>query len=219
MINHKPVSLSNQIFEKLEKDILTGKYEKGLILTEHEISEELGVSRTPVREALIMLEQEHIVEPCGKGVKVLSITAEDAEIIYEIRSRIEGIAAAECAKRITDEQIKEIQEMIDLQFHYASKGNSEKEKSLDNDFHNAVYKYAGSAVFFDTLMPLHKKIQKFRKVQMENSGMAQQSVEEHQEVLDAIASRDPVKAEKAMTGHVENARERLKNIVGKFEEQ
>ena len=83
MIIHKPVSLADQVFEQLESDILTGKYQRGEILTEMKLCEELGVSRTPVREALRRLEQEHIIEECGKGMLVLSITAEDAENISE----------------------------------------------------------------------------------------------------------------------------------------
>ena len=94
MITHRPTSLADQIFERLENDILSGVYPKGTVLTELALCEELGVSRTPVREVLKRLEQEHIVEDCGRGMLVLSITARDAEIIYEIREKIEGMAAA-----------------------------------------------------------------------------------------------------------------------------
>ena len=91
----------------LENDILSGVYPKGTILTELALCEELGVSRTPVREVLKRLEQEHIVEDCGRGMLVLSITARDAEIIYEIREKIEGMAAAACAREIDAEGIAE----------------------------------------------------------------------------------------------------------------
>ena len=215
MIMHRSVSLADQIFDRLESDILSGTYSRGTILTELGLSETLGVSRTPVREALKRLAQEHIVEECGKGVLVLGITAQDAELIYEIRERIEGMAAAACAEKITDEQLASMREMIDLQEFYASRGDSEKVKSLDSEFHKTIYTLSGSTVFFDTLMPLHTKIQKYRKEAVESSGKAAVSVKEHRAVLDAIASRDPKAAEAAMTTHIASARRRLLEVAGK----
>ena len=122
MITHKPVSLADQIFANLERDILTGVYPRGSILTELSLSEALGVSRTPVREALNRLEQQHLVEDCGKGLLVLGITAEDARIIYQIRERLEGLAAAACASRITEEEVNSLRELIDRIDVYETEG-------------------------------------------------------------------------------------------------
>ena len=219
MITHKPTSLADQIFANLESDILSGVYPRGSILTELNLSEELGVSRTPVREALKRLEQEHLVEECGKGLLVLSITAEDARIIYRIREKIEGLAAAACAAHITDEEIKALYEMIDLQQFYAGRNDSEKVKQLDSDFHKSIYRYAGSAVYLDVLMPLHTKIQKFRKATVESTGRAEQSVEEHRAVLNAIASHDEKAAEEAMIAHIQSAGTRLREYLEKQENQ
>ena len=82
MLDHKTVSLADQVFEHLETDILSGKYGRGEILTESKLSAELGVSRTPIREALRRLEQEHIIEETGKGSVVIGITDKDLEDIY-----------------------------------------------------------------------------------------------------------------------------------------
>ena len=131
MFIHKSVSLADQVFERLESDILTGKYQRGEILTEMKLCQELGVSRTPVREALRRLEQEHIIEECAKGMLVLSITAEDAENIYNIRRHIEGLAAAACARQITDEQLQELQDVVELQEFYVQKRDAEKIKAMD----------------------------------------------------------------------------------------
>ena len=219
MITHKPVSLADQIFANLERDILTGVYPRGSILTELSLSEALGVSRTPVREALNRLEQQHLVEDCGKGLLVLGITAEDARIIYQIRERLEGLAAAACASRITEEEVNSLRELIDLQLFYAQRNDSEKVKQLDSDFHKSIYRYAGSAVYYDTLMPLHTKIQKFRKATVESTGKAAQSAEEHRAVLNAIASHDEAAAEKAMTAHIRSAGNRLYEYLEKQEKQ
>ncbi len=209
VLTHKTVSLADQVFDRLENDILSGVYKRGELLTELRLCEELGVSRTPVREAMKRLEQEHIIEDCGKGMRVLSITAEDAECIYEIRSRVEGMAAAACARSISEQDLKALHDLVDLQAFYAQRGDSDRIKSLDSEFHEMIYRCSGSAVLFDTLSPLHKKVQKFRKAAVEQRSRAEESVAEHLAVYTAIASRDPLEAERVMNAHVASARDRL----------
>ena len=90
MEQHKTISLADQVFDRLEGESLGGKYQPGEILTEARLTEDLGVSRTPVREALRRLEQEHIVELSSKGILVLGVTDKDIGDIYAIRLRILG---------------------------------------------------------------------------------------------------------------------------------
>jgi DNA-binding GntR family transcriptional regulator len=205
MILHKSVSLADQVFDQLETDILAGKYERGSILTEIGLCEKLGVSRTPVREALRRLEQEHVLESRGKGMEVLGITDKDAAVMFAIRRKIEGMAAAACAQSITEEQIVRLQENIELQEFYTRKQDVDKVKSLDSEFHKMIYEFSGSVVYYDTLLPLHNKLQKVRRTSLENSSRAEKSVEEHRDILRAIASRDAMQAEEAMERHVSNA--------------
>ncbi|MBQ6680597.1 MAG: GntR family transcriptional regulator [Lachnospiraceae bacterium] len=205
----KTVSLADQIFEKLENDILEGVYKRGEILTEQKLSEELGVSRTPVREALRMLEQEHIIEDNGKGLVVLGITADDAENIYRIRERVEGLAAAECVRRITDEEVKQLSDILDLEEFYAQKGDNAMVREEDSAFHALLYKISGT-IFYDTLVPLHKKLQKFRRLAVTDEHSAEASVREHRVILEALRKRDEVGAEAAMNSHVHSARERVR---------
>jgi len=209
---HKTVSLADQIFERLESDILSGVYPRGSVLTEISLSEDLGVSRTPIREAIRRLEQEHLVETTSKGILVLSITLEDALIIYEIRILAEGLAASACARNITDAQIAEMKDLLELQEFYIHKGDSERAKNIDSQFHRMIYQYSGSPVYLDTLTPLHNKIQKFRKATMVNTNSAATSYAEHRKIYEAIAAKDPDAAGKAMKAHVESARERLANL-------
>ena len=97
MREHKSISIADQIFEQLERDILTGRYPRGEVLSEMRLSTELGVSRTPIREAIRRLEQEHILEESGRGMVVVGISREDMLDMSEIRVRIEGRAAARAA--------------------------------------------------------------------------------------------------------------------------
>lgn len=209
MMEHRTISLADQVFDRLEREILTGKYPRGEILTEVGLCTDLGVSRTPVREALRRLEQEHIVEMSGKGIVVLGVTHEDLVDIYAIRARIEGMAAALAAKNATAEQIEELKEAVDLQEFYMTKKDADHIKAMDSRFHELIYRFSGSAVFYDTLMPLHKKTQKYRKASVENSTRAAHSVAEHRAVLEAVIAHDAAAAEAAMNAHVENAKNHI----------
>ncbi len=208
-MEHRTISLADQVFDRLEKEILTGKYQRGEILTEVGLCTDLGVSRTPIREALRRLEQEHIVEMSGKGIVVLGVTNEDLVDIYAIRAKIEGLAAALAAKNATAEQIEELKEAVDLQEFYMTKKDPDHIKAMDSRFHELIYRFSGSAVFYDTLMPLHKKTQKYRKASVENSTRASHSVAEHRAILEAVMAHDEAAAEAAMNAHVENAKNHI----------
>lgn len=212
MIEHKTISLADQVFDHLEHDILCGKYQRGEVLTESKLSAELGVSRTPIREALRRLEQEHIIEESGKGCVVIGISENDLRDIFEIRSRLECIAAARAAAMRTEEQLEELREALELQEFYLTKRDAEQIKQMDNRFHSTVYRLSGSTVFYDTLVPLHKKIQKYRRASLENRSRAAASVAEHRRIFEAIAARDAAAAERYTTEHITNA---YNHIVGK----
>ena len=118
MGHFKTVSLADQVFEKLEQDIISGVYARGEILTELKLVEQLGVSRTPIREALRRLEQERLIQESGKGSVVLGITTQDLIDIMEIRQQIEGIAALYATRKITPEGIEELRRIHSLQIKH-----------------------------------------------------------------------------------------------------
>ena len=112
MRDHKPISIADQVFEKLERDILSGKYPQGEILSELRLSGELGVSRTPIREALRRLEQERLIQDSGKGSVVLGITLEDLVDIMDIRLRCEGLAARYAALNRSEEDAARLRQLM-----------------------------------------------------------------------------------------------------------
>lgn len=205
MIEHKTVSLADQVFEHLENDILSGKYQKGEILTEIRLCNELGVSRTPVREAIRRLEQEHLIEDSGKGSVVVGITEKDLKDIFLIREQLECMVASLAAENRTEEQLSELKEALELQEFYVLKSDAEHIKFMDNKFHSTLYKLSGSMCFYDTLMPLHKKIQKYRMAAVQSRSRAIASVEEHRKIFEAIAAKDSALASKYAKEHVQNA--------------
>ncbi len=211
MMEHKSVSLAEQVFDRLETDILSGKYQPGDILTELKLVSDLGVSRTPIREALRRLDQEHIIEITQKGILVLGVSQKDLEDILEIRMRIEGLAAYMAAQNITDEQLEELHETIDLQEFYIPKKDAERINGMDSKFHLLIYRFSGSVPLYDTLMPLHKKVLKYRRASVENEVRSAYSYQEHRAIYEAIAAHDPELAEARMRAHIANAKEFIRN--------
>ncbi|MBQ9797420.1 MAG: GntR family transcriptional regulator [Clostridia bacterium] len=205
MLEHKTISLAEQVFERLESDILTGVYQRGEVLTELKLVTDLGVSRTPVREALNRLEQEHIIESTPRGILILGVTEQDLEDIFAIRMRIEGLSSYNATKRITKEELAELRETLELQEFYVNKQDPDRIKTMDSKFHQLIYRFCGSSVLYDTLMPLHKKVQKYRKASVENNARAQQSAREHRAIFEAIEAGNAELAEKYTVEHITNA--------------
>lgn len=212
MIEHKTISLADQVFDHIETDILSGRYQRGEILTETKLSTELGVSRTPIREALRRLEQEHLIEETAKGSVVIGISESDLKDIFLIRRQIEGFSARAVAENHTEEQLNELREVVELQEFYLEKADSNQIKKMDNLFHRLIYKMSGSATFYDILVPLHKKIQKYRKASVENRSRAVESVKEHRDIYEAIASSNGERAAEMVGLHIHNA---YMHIIGK----
>ena len=128
----KSISLASQVFEKLEENIITGVYPRGEILTEMKLVEQLGVSRTPIREALRRLEQEHLIRECGRGAVVLGITAQDVIDIMEVRQQLEGTATYYATKNATAEDLDKLRHITELQEFYYTRQNAEKLREMED---------------------------------------------------------------------------------------
>ncbi|MBR2012862.1 MAG: FCD domain-containing protein, partial [Clostridia bacterium] len=98
----------------------------------------------------------------------------------------------------------------DLQEFYLTKHDSDHIKGMDSKFHELVYKFSDSVVIYDTLLPLHKKVQRYRKRSVENDSRAAHSVEEHRAIYEALAAHDPKAAEAAILNHTQNAKNHIK---------
>ena len=137
-------SLRGKVFESIREDILSGRYEQNTELKETAIGAELGVSRTPVREALRQLELEGLVSIIpNRGAYVNMITAKDVQDIYVIRSMLEGLCARWATEHITREQLDNLEETLCLTEYHTEKKNYDKLYELDSLFHEQLYE-AGS---------------------------------------------------------------------------
>lgn len=210
VVDSKLLSLENKVFMSLEDEILSGKLARGTALTEIALSERLGVSRTPVRGALHRLAEDGLVEMVtNKGCVVVGITQTDLVDIYKIRVRLEGLASATAATRISNEGLERLRESVELSEFYISKNDTEKLKELDSEFHETIYKETGNRLLCKTLSELHRKIKAYRKLSLTVPGRLEKTVLEHREIYEAIAIRDAEKADMLTSLHIERALENM----------
>ncbi len=208
-------SLGIKVFNTLQEGIITGKYKAGDSLIETKLSSELGVSRTPVREAIKQLELEGLVQfTPNKGAIVKGISKQDIRDIYTIRMLIEGLAARWATEKITEDELRKLKEIVDLEEFYTSKGDAEQLIKLDNRFHEILFKASKSRPLMQTLSNFHHYLQKARASNMKRPERAQDTLKEHKNVLIALMEKDADKAEKYATEHVKNA---CKNLVEEME--
>lgn len=196
-------SLSARVFHMIRENILSGKYDKDEELKEKTIGEELGVSRTPVREALRQLELEGLVTIIpNKGAYVVGISQKDIKDIYEIRSRLEGLCARWATANITKEQIDELEENIFLCDFHVAKGNAEQMVELDNRFHEILYIASGSRELRHVLSDFHHYAMRVRKITLADKVRAADSNNEHRKIVEALKKQDADLAEKLANQHI-----------------
>ena len=205
-------SLRGQVFDKIRSDILNGKYKRGEELVESSIGKELGISRTPVREAIRQLELEGLVQLVpNKGAFVTGISEKDVRDIYLIRARLEGLAARMAAKNITPELLEAMEETVVLSEYHAKKEHYEQVCEMDSKFHKLLYKASGSRILEHTLTDFHQYVQRVRMASIMQKRRMEKSNDEHGAILTAIREHDEEKAELVATRHISNTVENLKN--------
>ena len=216
IIDNKTASLEEQVTSTLEAEILTGKLAAGTALTEQSLSVRLGVSRTPIRAALHTLAEEGLINLVpNRGAVVVGVTREDLIDIYKIRMRLEGLASALAAERISKEDLATLRESVELAEFYISKNDTEHLKELDTQFHAIIYRASGNRMLNKTLSELHRNITSYRKMSLAVPGRLERSVGEHREILAAIEGGDAERADKLTSEHVAAALENMLLTVEK----
>lgn len=214
MEEYQDHSLGGRVFQKIREDILNGKYKENDELRENTIGKELGVSRTPVREALRQLELEGLVTIIpNRGAYVTGISHKDIWDIYVSRSMLEGLCARWAAKNITDAQLDELEETIllsEFQMKKESGFSAEQVAALDGRFHSILYEASGSRILDHVLTDFHNYVQTARRSSVVSEDRARKSIREHRQILRAIKDRDEEMAEQLANEHIMHVMQNLK---------
>lgn len=206
--NHKP--LREMVYEELKMEILTGAIIPGTRMMEVELAEEMGVSRTPIREAIRKLEKEGLVtiEP-RRGAYASMISTDDMVAILEVRQDLEGLAAYFAASRMKEDQLEELKSVCEKYNEAVSSGNMDDMIKHDTRFHRIIVDSCNNKILEHMIEQLQELVLRFRYIYYDNFKRAENMPEEHAAILEAIASGDEAAARYAADIHID----RLKELV------
>jgi len=211
----RTASLSSAAQQEIERMILDGEIGPGSKLTEAWLSERLGVSRGPIREAFRMLEESGLVrQEKNRGVFVRDIPLEEALEIYDLRAAMDELVGRRLAQTITPEQLKTARAIVERMDAAARAGDSDAYHLLNLDFHDTLVGFTGNRKLAGVYRKLVKELALFRRRNLRDQQLLPHSAAEHRGILKAIVSGDPEQAGRTMFDHVMESRERARSGEG-----
>lgn len=207
---YKP--LRDIVFETLRTAILDGNLKPGERVMEVQLAEKLGVSRTPVREAIRKLELEGLLEMIPrKGAYVADVSIKDVLNVLEVRASLEGLAASLAAERITEEEIEHLKQSA-KEFEEMNRANDRDGMvAKDTEFHSILLNASGNNKLLSIVEDLSDYVQRFRVIYFTEYSDSKDIIEEHRKLLNAISERDGEKASQAAKDHIESIGNYLSN--------
>ena len=206
-------TLTNEIADIVRERILKGEYEIGEKIKESSIAQELNVSRTPIREAFRMLEEEGLLDYLpNRGCYAKGFTKRDVSDIYTVREALEEIAMTWACERITDEEIEKLEEQGELMDFYTQKRDMDKILSMNSTFHDIIYNSAGSRFLAQVLRSYKGYLDKTRKSVFYEESFLDRIQEEHRAIFEAVKARDTERALEAIRAHLSASRERTEAV-------
>jgi phosphonate utilization transcriptional regulator len=205
----RTASLSSAAQQEIERMILEGEIPPGSKLTEAWLSERLGVSRGPIREAFRMLEEAGLVrQEKNRGVFVRDIPHDEAVEIYDLRAAMDELIGRRLAETITAEQLKVARAIVDRMDAAARASDADAYHLLNLQFHDTLVGFAGNRKLAGMYRKLVKELALFRRRNLRDQQLLPHSAAEHRAILKAIASGDSELAGRTMFEHVMESKER-----------
>lgn len=206
--------LREVVADALREAIREGILEPGERLMEISLAEELGVSRTPVREAIRKLELEgFVVMMPRRGTYVSEISIRDVNEVFEIRTSLEALASELAAERITTEELETLQRLLVEIGGYIEDGDMEKIVETDMRFHDLLYQASRNSRLVGVINNLREQLTRFRTTSMSYPGRLKETLKEHRAMVEAIAQGNVKDAKKAAKLHLEKSEQALLNSM------
>jgi DNA-binding GntR family transcriptional regulator len=189
------------VYHQLLEEVLQGDLRPGEILVESALGQRFGVSRTPIREALRMLEQDGVLERVNRGMRVRETSAEEVLEIYGVRATLEAAAARDAASRRTDLDLAVLEgfmnEMVD-----ARNSTPEVMASINRSFHRAIWQAARNRTLTDLLERLAVHLRRYPATTYLRAGRWEEALEEHRLILESIKAGDAAAAAEVAEKHM-----------------
>ena len=196
-------SLGQHVFENLKSAIIKGDMLPGGRLIESRLAETLGISRTPVREAIHKLEREGYLRKLPRGgFSVLGLSRDDVEETFGIRRVLESYAARLAAEKHKKSDLKPLEKKIQLYQKHLDSKDLEALPDINTDFHDLLYALSRSPKLITMINNLRDQIYRFRQLILKNEKLAKMSNEDHKDMLERIRQRDAKGVERLVREHL-----------------
>lgn len=206
--------LRDVVFDTLRRAILKGELKPGERLMELQLAARLGVSRTPIREAIRMLELEGLaVTVPRRGAQVAKMTEKDMEDVLQIRRALDELAVQLACDKMTDGQLQTLRRALKDFEDSTKSGDVEKVAQADVAFHDAIYQAADNPKLMNILGNLREQMYRYRVEHLKDEATYPALIAEHQEIYKGFAHRDKEALVKAMARHIMNQETVVKNII------
>lgn len=206
--------LGEIVYESLRDAIVKQVFKPGERLMEVDLAGEMGVSRTPIREAIRKLEMEgYVVMIPRKGAYVAGLSIKDINEVFEIRGALESLAAGLAAQRATNEEIEEMEEKLALGAKHFESSDLLKTIEADTKFHDMVFSASKNSRLLAMVKELREQVQRFRTTTLAVPGRMKFALDEHRRIVEAIAMRDAETARRLAMEHIESAEAALLEVI------
>ncbi|MCX7991940.1 MAG: GntR family transcriptional regulator [Proteobacteria bacterium] len=210
----KPSKLSEYLKEKIEEAIATGVFSPGMKLDEIDLANKFGVSRTPIREALIQLASSGLVEiRPRRGAVVTPIDPKKLYEMFEVMAELEALCAKLASRRITDEELINMKKIHEECKKTEIIENPDLYYYKNEEFHLALYKASHNDFLIEQTTNLHKRLSSFRRLQLRVRGRILSSLREHEEIINAITNGDADSASQLARHHIIIQGERFSDLL------
>ena len=205
------ISAREKTYDDLKAKILSGHFIPGERLAEEHLAEELGVSRTPVREALHKLEQDGLIEPLeSRGFCIPRDSPEEIEDLFELRTVLEGYTLRIICERITDEQIAMLEAIIEKAEDALRRKRIDEVFQWNTQFHDTLHSLvADKRRFHSLIVNMRKYVLRYRKDTLQYLGAAKRASDGHRQILLALKLKEPELCERVMRTHIRQSKEVL----------
>ena len=199
-------SLRDRVLDEVKERIIAGDLPTGARLHERNLSQELGVSRVPLREAILTLAAQGLVEMRPRvGAFVRPMTKHDVEDLFAVRMALEPLAASLAAVNRNEDQLAELARLVDAERSALVTGDDRRGSLVNADFHLEILRASGNELLFAIMAPVQSRIQRlFRRT---ITSMSEQLSDDHSEMLNALRAQDADQAAAVARRHVEDTRE------------
>ncbi len=205
--------LRELVFNTIKSAILSGKISPGERLLENHIAEKLGVSRTPVREALRMLQTENLVRLIPrKGAQVLEMGKKDIKDVLEVRSALEALSVSLACTRMTLEELEKLKEQ-QKRFIKSCQGSNYEEMCLNDElFHDIIFKASRNEKLSFLFSNLRMQLYRYRLAYFKSNGLQNIAISQHEEIIKAISSHNVSEGTRTASNHINF----LSNVLLKY---